>query len=630
MATIKVILYSKENSKRIVFRDATEVLASEIEQTYYHNCDVEQFLSGGARILVNERTRKALLALEKKYEIETKFHIRKLYAFISKSQDGESFYFFNEKKATLFERRAAICCLQLERNGKSFCPSLYNNVFSYHSYMDSQFECLSYGHDGLEEWIGEEDKDNRVCRFCGKTVRESVSFNNRAHAIQEALGNKILFCYEECDTCNHELASVENHFRIMMDFRRSVFRIPRKGKTQAVKVVGKDFIILPNNEGEPNMYIMQEALQNLDTAKPFMHHFELKEPIINEQMYKALCKMVIDMLPTKELQHMENTIKWIKSQDFVPDVLPSIWLTVLPIAGVAYRQPTIDIFINNKINRQKAPYCTTIIWIYDIAYLFIMPLVDVDAGQYKYDKQLEIHISKMKKWIGTSYWQRQDTTDFRCSTPWVDWTVEPSSSNVHILPSDNEVFNECRSQKEEDTDRVSMPNVKTSHISLAKINKVWFKPCYNGFISNNDLMDVTEHTTAPSFIIDVGNKQVRVTMESTANDTTDKILFFKYGFDIVFQIDHFSDYIQVESSSTNQSFAFHFQLRDLLLYYTLIYAEHEMKDMRKGTQFENCSMHKTIQKLDRLADTSTYYVPIGEQKFLIIPDSKIHRIGYYD
>ena len=170
MATIKVILYSKENSKRIVFRDATEVLASEIEQTYYHNCDVEQFLSGGARILVNERTRKALLALEKKYEIETKFHIRKLYAFISKSQDGESFYFFNEKKATLFERRAAICCLQLERNGKSFCPSLYNNVFSYHSYMDSQFDCLSSCHDGLEECIGEEYKDHCVCRRCGKTA----------------------------------------------------------------------------------------------------------------------------------------------------------------------------------------------------------------------------------------------------------------------------------------------------------------------------------------------------------------------------------------------------------------------------------------------------------------------------
>lgn len=60
MATIKVILYSKENSKRIVFRDVTEVLASEIEQTYYHNCEVKQFRTGGTRVLVNERAHKAL------------------------------------------------------------------------------------------------------------------------------------------------------------------------------------------------------------------------------------------------------------------------------------------------------------------------------------------------------------------------------------------------------------------------------------------------------------------------------------------------------------------------------------------------------------------------------------------
>ena len=40
-----------------------------------------------------------------------------------------------------------------------------------------------------------------------------------AHAIQDALGNKLLFCYEECDTCNHDLAMVEDQFRILMDFR---------------------------------------------------------------------------------------------------------------------------------------------------------------------------------------------------------------------------------------------------------------------------------------------------------------------------------------------------------------------------------------------------------------------------
>lgn len=630
MNTIRVILYSKEKKERIVFQDISDTLVLEIEQTYCHKCDVEQLLLGGARILVNECTRQALLALEKKYETATKLHIRKLYAFVAKLKEGESFYFFNEEKTTYFERRVALCCLQLERNGKLFCPSLYNNVFSHFIYMESHFEFISYGHDDIEEWIGEEDKDKRVCRFCGKTVRESVSFNNRAHAIQEALGNKILFCNEECDTCNHELAPIENHFRVMMDFRRSVFQIPRKSKTKAAKIVGKDFIILPNHAGEPNIYLMQEALQDKDTTKPFQHHFELKEPIINEQMYKALCKMVIDMLPTKELHHMENTIKWIKSTDYVPDSLPSIWLTLLPNTGIGYRQPALDIFINNKISNQKAPYCTAIIWIYDIAYLFVMPFVDVDSGQYKYDKNLEGHISQMKQWIGTPFWQQQDTNDFRYSTMWVNWAIDPNSPNIHILPSDNSIFNECRIQKKQNDEDASMPEIKKEHISLSNINNVYFKSLYNSYVSDKELMDLTVYTNGPIFTIDADNKQVSVRLESEANDTSGKIPFFNFGFDISFRIDHFADYIQIENDNNELSFTFHYQLRDILLVNAMCVAEFQMKNMRKGSPFTNCSMDKMMDSLDRLSCKSTYLFPIGGQRYITIYDSQIHSIEYYD
>jgi hypothetical protein len=45
------------------------------------------------------------------------------------------------------------------------------------------------------------DKQNRRCRFCGKTEPE-VSFRNDAHALPECTGNKSLFTYYECDVCN--------------------------------------------------------------------------------------------------------------------------------------------------------------------------------------------------------------------------------------------------------------------------------------------------------------------------------------------------------------------------------------------------------------------------------------------
>lgn len=49
--------------------------------------------------------------------------------------------------------------------------------------------------------IGEFDKKKRVCRFCRQSY-PIVTFKKTAHAISESLGNKLLFCYEECDKCN--------------------------------------------------------------------------------------------------------------------------------------------------------------------------------------------------------------------------------------------------------------------------------------------------------------------------------------------------------------------------------------------------------------------------------------------
>ena len=48
------------------------------------------------------------------------------------------------------------------------------------------------------------------CRFCGGSSPE-VSFQQEAHAIPEALGNKTLFTSYECDNCNQKFGrGIEN------------------------------------------------------------------------------------------------------------------------------------------------------------------------------------------------------------------------------------------------------------------------------------------------------------------------------------------------------------------------------------------------------------------------------------
>lgn len=631
MTELRVLLYSKSKKQRILFSDNDSVMTTEIEQTFMSHCDVLSLRHTGARINVSDKTIDALQVLQAKYDQATGFHIRKLLGFVRNLSMGEYFYYFNEEKTSVAERRTAIACLTFENMTNKFSVMLHNKIFEHFCIIHLLFEYHSYGFDGLEEWIGEADEKKRVCRFCGKSVPD-VSFKKVAHAIQDALGNKLLFCYEECDTCNHDLAVVEDQFRVMMDFRRSIFRIPRKGTTKAAKVVGKDFIIVPDKNGDPILHLMKEAIPlSVSDQKPFAHHFELKSPIVNEQMYKALCKMVIDMLPTRELSHFQNTIKWIKSKDFIPDTLPSIWLVVLTDADknyIPFKHPVLDVFINNRQEDLKAPYCTGIIWIYDIAYVFIIPFVDIDNGAYKYDSDLSDHWEKIKQWMGFDKWQRQDTTNRDLSTPWIDWIVNPIADDVVIQPKSDDIFSECLTKKSELKD-VVMPEFKPEYLSVVKMEKIHFESLYYGSINDRDLRDITMQITGPTFEIIEDKELITVSMNIEANDTTNTIKYFKCSFAINVHIDNFADYVHFTNNADGMSFTFHYQLRDVLLAFALHHSETNMRELRKGTPFEKCTLEKLFSNLDVIASRVVYHILV-ENGTYVIKDSSIHKKSYYE
>ena len=631
MAVLTILLYSTLGTKQLVYEDADGVMTNEIEQTCLRKCSVGSFMAGGARIIVCQKTHEALLMLENKYDSYTKRHIRKLRGFISKLSDGDFFYYFNRDKATIVERRTAIACLNAVKEGMVWSLMLHNHCFHRYTMMNIYFSYYSFGYDGISEFIGEKDEAKRVCRFCGKRKPE-VTFDNVAHAIQEALGNKLLVCYEECDTCNHDLALTDDNFRYLMDFRRAMYHIPRKGSSKAPTVVGKTFIIKSNSKGEPELYIMEEALPDEETRqKPFMMHLELKTPINNERMYKALCKMVVDMLPSEELPHFKNTIKWIKSYGYwIPDSLPSALLAVLPTNNRLV-QPVLDIFLNNRADRIEAPYCTAIVWLYDIAYMFVVPFVDVDGGQYKHDKELDSHWSFMKKMLDIHTWQKQDTSNYMLSTPWVDWPIDLSSPHIHVLPKSDPVFEKCLEVKQANPD-IGMPAFKREGICLDSVVSAIFTPLYHGSLTENNLRDVTQHMEGPVFALNPRDHKVNVSMKVDAYDTTDTIPYFKFSFDLAFRVDTFEDYINIEydKNGTPDSFALHYELRNYLVVFSLTAAELQMSPQRRGTCFEKCSLDKMLVN-DRFLMNAVYIIPYEDDGgYITVHDREIHGVGYVD
>lgn len=629
MPRLTVILYSTIDTKRIIYDNIDDVMKNEIEDTFQKKCQIVHQLAGGALIMKCQKTITALEVLETKYEKATKCHIRKLKAFTSKLNEGDYFYFFNEEKATVVERRTAIGCINAVKAGHLWSALIHNFNFHKYSLYNNFFTYISYGYDGLKESVGEEDKAKRICRFCGRRMPE-VTFDKVAHAIQEALGNKLLFCHEECDTCNQNLALTEENFRYLMDYRRAKFHIHRKGSSKAPTVVGKQFIYKADAEGNPQLYLMDEAIpRNVDRTKPFAMHLELKDAINNERMYKALCKMVIDLLPNSELSHFENTIKWIVSHnEWTCEDMPSALYTILS-DDLVFSQPQIDIFLNNRIQSPNTPYCTAILWLYDMAYMYIVPFVDVDKGIYKYDSQLKEHWENMRKLTGILQWYKQDTSNYRLSTPWVNDRIDPSLPCIHVLPQADAIFEECRAIRPQDSP-TNLPDFKPEGLHSCGMPSTSFAALYHGDISDNDLVDVTLHFSPVRFILYPQEKKIDIVMEADANDTTDKIPYFKFAFKVIFEIDTFEDNIKIEYNEEGNllSFALHWELRDYLLRESLLESETKMKEQRMGTQFEKCTLEKLLD-LGHLYDQVEYYVPDRDGKmYALIKDHEIHCRSY--
>lgn len=629
--TLNVILYSKQKFERIIFENIDEYVANEIEHTYLRKCDVVIFRSGGARILASKQTRDALDVLEKKYDDVTKRHIRKLKGFISKLTDTDIFYYFNEDKTNIVERRTAIDFLMADTSSFIESKLIHNDIFHYYSFMDIYYEYLSFGFDGLEHWVGEKDENKRVCRFCGKRIPDA-KFEKIAHAVQEALGNKLLFCYEECDACNLKMARIEDNFRVLMDFRRSMYHIPRKGKTKSASVVGKNFVINPNTVGLPELYIMEEEIpSNIDRTHPFFMHFELKNPMVNEDMYKALCKMVIDMLPSKELKHFEQTINWISPDEvWIPDSLPSILTHYIPSDKIRYPQPVLDIYINNKGKLPESPYCTAVLYIYDMVYMFVMPMVDVDRGMFKYDKALNAHWQRMAELLNIRGWGYQDSSNYRLSTAWINWDVDLSLPNVHVRSKDDVIFDECHNRKLLPT-VVMFPAFRWDGIKMPEAVNTSFKCLFWGNVSISDLTDITQHFCGPAFRIVPQSKQIFVKMSFEANDSTDRIKFFDVDFEVCIETTSFDSYVSIETDEDGltTSFAIDRVFCENIYRLALFHADRSLESQRKGTPFETCRLDKLALD-DRLFSCSYYLVPMGNGTYGRIDDIQIHREEYHD
>lgn len=112
------------------------------------------------------------------------------------------------------------------------------------------------GHAGEKTVVGP-DRPQR-CRVCGKGRERGATFNDEAHIIPAALGNRTLFCTDECDKCNHQCGeSLDNALVDYLSPFRAIARLPgRRGFPKHRITPDKSFI--HRLSGTETLYVRED------------------------------------------------------------------------------------------------------------------------------------------------------------------------------------------------------------------------------------------------------------------------------------------------------------------------------------------------------------------------------------
>lgn len=266
--------------------------------------------------------------------------------------------------------------------GHNLCQVYESMKFRFQCERYPRYEMLLFADLGYEQFYGVWDKNQRVCRFCGKRDKANKSIFGKpknSHAISYFIGNEKLFCLEECKACNErfgggiekDLSNYYSYFRTV-EGRKSRSNNPLTAKGFNFEYEGGHMAVYSDKPiknapriGEP---IPEEGLRlSLDQEAPVCLH----------NIYKLLVKYVIACLPNDFLPAFEKTVMWINGE-----IKPKRFL-LAPV----YRNelldsvhtPSLCVYIR-KDNKKDLPYCVGELRFMGNLYVYAVPYcVDHDA-----------------------------------------------------------------------------------------------------------------------------------------------------------------------------------------------------------------------------------------------------------
>ena len=248
--------------------------------------------------------------------------------------------------------------------------------------------------------IGESDREKRKCRFCGNDENSNVkaTFRKKAHAFSEALGNKSIVLYEECDECNEKFGNtIEKDFITYLDFFRVFYQV--KGKNGIPKLKYRNDCTIECVDGKIN--IKSKDIQVDERTGNCKVLLTASQKLRKVNIYKTLCKYVLSVLDEYQLQYVQETIQWI-STDTQNINLPKI---AIHLNNTLFSQtPTLVIYIRKNDSDTSLPHIIGDFKFKSFSFVFILPFSQKDTIDFTDKKDFEVYWNSLQHYAEHNNW----------------------------------------------------------------------------------------------------------------------------------------------------------------------------------------------------------------------------------
>ena len=329
-------------------------------------------------------------------------HIRQLKAKFELLDENEYFFIFPDTELSNQESLSISIALRSLNHNNDYDVEM-------NEYNDS-FKCIFENYNMIvfdknkKTKIGESEKTKRVCRFCGKS-QPDTRFNNVAHSISEAFGNKNLITNDECDECNCFFdENIERDIISYLSLPRIFFGI--KGKKGIPKIKGSNFT-LSNKDGKFVIEFKGDVEIGEDDDPPKSLKLETHDKISLQSIYKSLCKFALSVIDYDQIEYFQDTVNWLKSNNIQCEIPKIALMRTYNFFG---KSPEITIYLR-KSNNTELPYMVgEFRWTF-LVFVFIVPFSNKDSISFSKQKEYDIFWDCFRHYKESGPWSFHDFSD---------------------------------------------------------------------------------------------------------------------------------------------------------------------------------------------------------------------------